>query len=304
MSNGSPPHKALFAVTITATHFGIGRAPGVVDLPIARDPIGYPIMPASGVKGALKSACAEGGFEKGRLNCRDDNVQCCCCVFGPEPGESSAGASAASITDFSLLAMPVPSPSHGWVYVSTPYLLLRAATLLDSLGKNSLAEKLVGLADKARTSPVFVGPASGSVEIKVMGKKYSASVWENNLDELPSLSGLASKLGERLLIIPDEDGPAVIDSGIMRYWRIKLNYDTKTVDAKTGALWSEEYVPAGAVFVGAIIFAEYRKNSYCRNGCFEEVMKKLFGEDGSPKNVFFLGGKETIGKGLVRITPL
>ncbi len=300
MSNGSPPHRVLFAVTITATHFGIGRAPGVVDLPIARDPIGYPIMPASGVKGALKSACAEGGFENGRLNCRDNNVKCCCCVFGPEPGESSAGASAVSITDFSLLAMPVPSPSHGWVYVSTPYLLMKAATLLDSLEKKDLAKELAELVDLAEEGPVFIGSMPRFCEIKVMGKNYSVSVRRDQIKGLPKLSGLASKLGERLLIIPDEDGPAVVNSGIMRYWRIKLNYDTKTVDAEAGALWSEEYVPAGAVFVGGMFFVGYR-NNYCENDCFQKVNNKLFGNRRPPVPLFF-GGKETIGKGLILIT--
>lgn len=301
-------YKALFAVTITASHFGVGRAPGTVDLPIARDPIGYPIIPASGLKGALKNACAKGSIdgESGRVNCGE--AKCCCCLFGPEPGESGSGASAASLTDFVLFAMPVPSPSHGWLYATTPFLLMRAASLLDSMGKGDLAEKLVSVANEALSSPIFLGTTQSNTEVRVLGKKYKVKSPSSSI-ELPNLPGLASKISYRLLIVPDEDGPAVIDRGIMRYWRVKLNHETKTVDKKFGALWSEEYIPAGAVFVGGIALVGSR-NSYCKERgenvaeeCFNEITEDLFG-NGSKGRAIFVGGKESIGKGLVRIVSL
>lgn len=45
----------ILAYAITPVHVGMGRAPGVVDLPFQRDSIGYPIVYGSSFKGVLKS---------------------------------------------------------------------------------------------------------------------------------------------------------------------------------------------------------------------------------------------------------
>ncbi len=289
----------LIAYTITPTHFGIGRAPSIVDLPIARDPLGYPIMPSSGVKGALKSRCGRKYIENGRINCSEGKR--CCCLYGPEPGESEKGGSAAALTDFVLLAAPVPSPTHGWVYVSSPYLLLRISALLNYLGASDLASSLRGLAEAVMEGgPVFLGEAT---EVKVLGKKFSTKPPNDEVD-LSKLQdeGLASELSKKLLVVPDRDAPSTIDKGVIRYWRVRLRYDTKTVDQRM--LWSEEYLPAGTIFVGGIALTQ-RRNSYCLENNKDkarEYFKQEFSEDRPA--YLFLGGKEGIGKGLVKIRVL
>jgi CRISPR-associated protein Cmr4 len=42
--------------SVTNIHPGIGRFGGVIDMPVQRDHLGYPVIYASSLKGSLKSA--------------------------------------------------------------------------------------------------------------------------------------------------------------------------------------------------------------------------------------------------------
>ena len=80
--------------------------------------------------------------------------------------------------------------------------------------------------------------------------------------------------------------------------RVRLDYIRKAV--QKGALWTEEYVPQGAVFVGLIEYntVEVRgcevSPEEARSFLMNNVLDKL-------NNIVDVGGKETIGKGLVEI---
>ena len=81
---------------------------------------------------------------------------------------------------------------------------------------------------------------------------------------------------------------------------IRDSYIRKAV--QKGALWTEEYVPQGAVFAGLI---EY--NSVTVKDCEVDPLNarsflvKLLSET---SNILDVGGKETIGKGLVYLSLL
>ncbi|WP_156328029.1 RAMP superfamily CRISPR-associated protein [Pyrodictium delaneyi] len=92
----------VLASALTPLHPGAGRAPGVVDLPVQRDPYGYPLIPASSIKGALKTQAGQrrNCISGGRVACSSSDCRAVCCIFGPEPGEGDEGASAVSIIDF------------------------------------------------------------------------------------------------------------------------------------------------------------------------------------------------------------
>lgn len=311
MGNGAGKQaRLLIARTITPTHFGIGRAPGAVDLPIARDHMGYPIAPASGIKGALKQYCGrkEGaikevssdGSKTYRIGCGNNGGKKCCCLFGPEPGDSTAGAGAISITDLTLLAIPVPSHNLGWVYVTTPYLLKRALDLVENTGAdNSLKGALEELLSK--NPPYFTGKSPDG-QIRIPGITYSIKNHEageknpdtNPLDKL-KLGGLSNDLPSRLLIVPDVGGREVVGRGIIRYWRVRLDYKTKTVSAGP---WSEEYVPPDALFIGAVIDTGWR-NTYC--GSLDNPLNEFEKMFSNGDSAVFVGGKGTVGKGLLKL---
>ncbi len=108
----------LLMTPVTPLHPGVGRAPGAVDLPVQRDPIGYPMVYGSSLKGALRAQCRR----RGGIPCNE--------VFGGEPGEEGKPGKVL-VPDLVLFAAPVPSYDHGYIYVTTPYLLRRTLALLE-----------------------------------------------------------------------------------------------------------------------------------------------------------------------------
>jgi len=310
--------RLLIARTLTPTHFGIGRAPGAVDLPIARDSMGYPIMPASSIKGALKRRCGvvsdcitetRNGSkllcsckERDESSC-DDKRECptCCCLFGGESGDK--GASALSILDLLLFAVPAPSRTHGWVYVTSEYLMRRLIDIVINL-RGGRAEKAEKAFNEPRFLPVFFiknGREDKKVGVSVFDKNYE-DVNTDAPDKLGSLEevvnglgGLAGELPNRLLVLPDNEAVQVINRSVIRYWRVRLDYEKKVV---TAGPWSEEYVPPDAVFVGAVVDTGWR-NEFCYEGVHDAV-ERLEGVL-SEEFTAVLGGKESVGKGLVKL---
>lgn len=147
----------LLGISVTPLHPGSGKSLGAVDLTIQRDPLGYPVVFASSVKGALKSLCIRRKTDKidscvddrglakcGGETCSGLNV--CCCLFGSEAGGEESQQALVSILDFTLLAMPVPSADEGYVYVTSQALLRKASLIIEALGEKNLAESLKDIA--------------------------------------------------------------------------------------------------------------------------------------------------------------
>ena len=310
----------VLASALTPLHPGAGRAPGVVDLPVQRDPYGYPLIPASGIKGALKTQAGlrKGCIKGGLVDCGGGDIACktICCVFGPEPGSGDEGASAVSVVDFFLLAIPVPSLEHGYVYVTSPMLLARARGVLEAaavdggigvFSKLSEAiDSMLGEARGLRGHSVLALGLQGEVTLGLERFTVEKTLGADGL-ELDSLNPLyqARPLGQNLVVVGDDIAPTVIEKGLVRVTRVRLDRKRKTV--AQGALWTEEYLPPGSLFIGAIAFTKPR-NRYCEEAGIEgaEDVKKKFMEllsGGSSAAVFYatIGGKETIGKGLMKL---
>ncbi len=336
----------VLGYAVTALHPGIGRAPGVVDLPVQRDPMGYPMVYASSIKGAFKAECGR------RLNDKDNNKNCinnkgrldcdkcplCCCLFGHElGGESAAGL--LSVLDMVPLFFPVPSLSHGYLYITTPYLAARAIAILETIGNNDLdLQGLVAFLNTAREDgsklkeseaigcagigkEVYVGTTR--LEIKRNNDKSKDSGEEKKNDSLDcsmlnvvkNLGGLAADIANRLIVVSDKIGPLLVEKGLIRLTRIRLRVDTKTVTEQ--ALWTEEYIPQGTIFLSGFIALTPRKNKYCCEALKRDsncilaskndvgtLLKELLNILGSDNCTTYaiIGGKETIGKGILRLS--
>ena len=319
----------VLGYAVTALHPGIGRAPGVVDLPVQRDPMGYPMVYASSIKGAFKAECGRRLNSKncinskGRLDC--DKCPLCCCLFGHEfGGESAAGL--LSVLDMVPLFFPVPSLSHGYLYITTPYLAARAAAILETIGGNDL-QGLIDFLSTAREAGSklkeneAIGCTGIGEEVYVgttrLGIRGDNNLNCSRLDVVKALGGLAADIANRLIVVSDKIGPLLVEKGLIRLTRIKLRVDTKTVAEQ--ALWTEEYIPQGTIFLSGFIALTPRKNRYCcealkddeSGDCVltsKEDVEKLLGKFldilGSDNCTTYaiIGGKETIGKGVLRLS--
>jgi len=283
---------------VTSLHVGMGRSSGVVDLPIQRDPQGFPIIFSSTFKGALKQYC--GTFynainDNGRIDCSKANV--CCCLFGGE-GETDV-TSIISISDLYPIAIPVPSLDRGYVYLTSKYLINTVVDLFSAVNYEEGVKLLSSLVSQSGGSQgkVIIG-----TDIEVPLFKVSSSL----LDTLSSLGSIAKKLNEGIAV-EEDDSKAVleIERGIIKYTRNKINLNTKTV--VPGALWTEEYLPHGSIFAGIMFLNTPRRNKYCNGDkmCDDQCAYQKVNEFIKNKEFYLnVGGKETIGKGIVKVRIL
>ncbi len=324
-----PRGFAVLGYAVTALHPGVGRAPGTVDLPVQRDPMGYPMVYASSVKGAFKAECGRRAGNNcldndGRIDC--EKCPLCCCLFGHElRGEPAAGLLA--VLDMVPLFFPVPSLSHGYLYITTPYLAARAAAMLEAIAlEDKEISNLKGFLEDIRRDHSGLGEGEAAACSGVEGEVYVGSTrldiserrleCRDRLKAVESLGGLASAIASRLVVVSDMDGPILVEKGLVRLTRVKLRVDTKTVTGS--ALWTEEYIPQGTVFLSGFAALTPRANKYCcmvedgpenkAGNCIvydEKDVGKLLadfmqrlGGDGCTTYAI-VGGKETIGKGML-----
>ncbi len=268
----------LLVSALTHVHVGAGRAPGAVDLPVIKDPFGVPYIPGSSFKGAIKSQIANslGCVSNGNVNC--GKCMELCCSLGPDTAETEKGASRLVFSDLYPLLFPISSLEEGYVYITSPLLLQKF-------------ESLVG-------KEIKVNKGKGKVSIgldlvEVLGTLDPLEIVGAIKEGLSADSVHPFLRGKKVYVLEDSKLIYYMEKGLVRLTRIRLDKAKKTV-AK-GALWTEEYVPHGTIFGGLVVERAW-DNPYCKdcNDCTSFVKEKL-GE------VLILGGKETVGKGMVKV---
>ena len=286
------------AYAVTSLHVGMGRSSGVVDLPIQRDPQGFPIIFSSTFKGALKQYCGtvyNAINDNGRIDCSKANV--CCCLFGGE-GEADV-TSIISISDLYPIAIPVPSLDRGYVYLTSKYLINAVVDLFSAVNYEEGVKLLSSLVSQSGGSQ---GEATIGTDIKVPLFKVTSSL----LDTLSNLGSIAKKMSEGIAVEEDDSRAVLeIERGIIKYTRNRINLNTKTVS--TGSLWTEEYLPHGSIFAGIMFLNTPRRNKYCNGDkmCDDQCAYQKVNEFIKNKEFYLnVGGKETIGKGIVKVRIL
>lgn len=361
----TPNIMPLLASALTPLHPGSGRGTGVVDQEVTRDPLGYPYVRGTMIKGALKTQLARklGCLTRGgRLNCREDvgdckscSCQALCCLLGRDTaGDEQSYASILGFMDMYPLALPAPAyvdelpgsggsvPQIGMVYVTTPVLLSRALTLLDTVVETMQSDdnttsisnncritiKLRGLIEELLehhhnngggttlvTGKRVVGIGNNSVIrlfVRDVGLEAQVNLRENQGDILNTISLLNMLYKHRnplqnLLIVDDPMGRMLVEKTLLRQARIRLDRVTKTVE-ETG-LWMEEYLPWGTLLLGGINHTGsmppecQRVNYYCRALSLMEKCITNAGGRGIGE-LLSIGGNETTGAGLLRMRPL
>ena len=114
-------------------------------------------------------------------------------------------------------------------------------------------------------------------------------------------SDILSHVKSKGLVIVDDDTMSVISKrSMLIQYRIRLKHPAKVVEQ--GALWSEEYLPQETILVSGIICRPLTRtvSKKCKEkyGNVYDWLKEKLKEIGS---VIWLGGKETIGKGVIKL---
>ncbi|MEM4024032.1 type III-B CRISPR module RAMP protein Cmr4 [Pyrobaculum sp.] len=306
------PGRLFWVLALTSIHPGVGRSEAAhVDLPVQRDEFGLPAIWATSLKGAVR-AKAEGGLFAGPY-CVDvgkkDECAKVIAAFGPKPEYASEHSSAVAFLDAKLFAVPARSLRGVWIYVTSPLLLGFAKLYSQALGVPLSLPQLptVGEGEVALSSGRFAEnnvAVINEMKFKVVGEQAPAL----NLppfDKVKQITG--SEPG--FAVVSDQDLPRVVRRSLLVQYRVRLKKETKTVE--TGP-WSEEYIPPFTVFITGI---------HCNGRVREAVRVRLPSKDdkkneevvelknfdpcayveSKAKGPLWIGGKETVGKGLVEI---
>ena len=307
----------IVASALTNIHPGAGRSPGVVDLPVTRDALGFPYIPGSGLKGSLKTTLAlkKNCVKNGTVLCKNGGNNCSvlCCLLGGDVGDTDASSSI-SLGDLYPLLVPVPSLSHGFLYATSPALIARAEAI-SSATTNGDAEgvlrKLVEWLRKGaekleeNVDAVLLG-GGGEANISIgltslTAQRVAESLPEDVAKKLDELNPVYSHhgLNGNTVVVQDSSMLLLIERSLVRLTRVRLNRKTKTVSH--GALWTEEYIPQFTLFAGYVADTGIR-GKYCNDSKpGENMVEKLVNLLGGEKFSLVIGGKETVGKGLLSL---
>ncbi len=296
-SGGVSVGALLYIVALTPIHPGVGRAEGAqVDLPVQRDEFGLPTIWASSLKGALKSYLLE------RAGTQDDERSKVLVVFGPEPGEGEASdyTSSASLLDARLLLIPARSLKGLWIYVTSPHMLKMLNTYREVVGYGAVQElrNYYDAKEALVSSDKFYVDGNklvvNEVEVKAgLDSNLSAALSK----ALDNTAEALKELGARLdvLLLPDDLAPTIVRRSLLVQYRVRLGTGVKKVEEGP---WSEEYVPQFTVFVSGVLFRKPSRRDVQGLDTAEKVRQWLTGKGISS---LALGGKESIGKGIVRL---
>jgi CRISPR-associated protein Cmr4 len=302
--------RMLFIYTETPLHAGTGTGLGAVDLPIQRErATGYPIVQASGIKGALRSESPDGDEKKA--------------VFGPDDAEH---AGALSPGDGRILLFPVRSLSGVFAWATSHDALARfrrdAVAMGMNRGQNPVpelpADNPKGNDALASGTRVLVNPQDNGDTAVLEEFAFrctvaeTATAWAKWLakEALPSQSSAPEyapwieRLKDSLLILPEDAFRDFLLHATEVVTRIKLEPDSKTV--ASGALWTQEHLPSDSLLYAPVHATRLRirgeKPPKLVGDDPQQEAKKVLDwvEDNVPQRIQ-LGGDETVGRGIVRL---
>ncbi|PVU76915.1 type III-B CRISPR module RAMP protein Cmr4 [Acidianus hospitalis] len=273
--------EPFFIHAITHLHVGSGSSiEEEIDLPFQRDELGYPTIYASSLKGAIKSFLL-----KEFAHTKDVIYK----VLGED--ENPEEASLGTFLDAILFAIPSriieidSAKPHVWVYVTTYELLKKVKSYLDSISQlsNASFSNLQNTIDRVLHNEGKNIALGNSLKTAILNEDFHVELEEAHDVKIPNIIND----NVPLLVLEDSIGKEVINRSLIRVRRIRIDKDKKTV--VTGGLWSEEYVPMKTIFFSAFLGKESEGNAIF-DSC---ILRKL--------KYVILGGKETIGKGIVEL---
>jgi len=222
----------------------------------------YPYIPSSTIRGKLRAMVGEQ-----TLRFR---------LFGTELAETEQLEQGNIwIGDGLILWFPIPSLSHGVIWVSSPFLLRRCAR-----GKENLLNKIpqeYSCNFSNGQNPVYLKDAI------LPGNELKK--WDNYQEFVPVSSGI-----ERVLVIPDQHCATLIEMSLWRQVKIKLDQH-KTVD---GGFRYEEAIPPDTLvyFTWGTTFQANGKGNQSQQD-FQELINN--------NPIVQIGGQESLGRGFVQI---
>lgn len=284
-----PAGQLIWLRAETFIHVGVGQQASVIDLPFAREgATGYPYIPGSAIKGALRDAYWLGVEPGGRTE--EDKKKATKDLFG-ESADEAVGAGKILFSDARLAFLPVRTLGGTYRYVTSAGLLRRLERDCDFAGQE---RPKWPPCPEGNEKDMFVGP--GDQTRPVFLEEFPFHQKSNHrFDGLPRLDDATLKeVNRRLVILHDDAFDYFARHGLFVRQRNKLRAETKTVEG--GGLWSEESLPPDTLMY-VVLTPRLPSETEVLN---DDLIKILRGECGG---YFQVGGNETVGEGWFKMLP-
>jgi CRISPR-associated protein Cmr4 len=313
--------RILYLFTRTPLHVGAGASVGAIDQPIIRERhTGFPVIPATSLKGTFADAWNDGllqdGNKKVRVKGRQEGDKTVwetsevAWLFGSDDANHSF-AGALQFSEARLLAFPIRSARGSFAWITCPLMLARAAR--DGVkGIKALTEDEAAVFSGADgdANALFTADGPLTVKVKEGNSEESQVVLEEytftHVRELPSDFGKA--FAELLLDDPVWQEVAsrlvVLSNGMMSFFarnacevaqHVRISDETGT--AEGGALFNQENVPSEAMFYSVLhAFDERTADKDKAERRNPDAVLKAFAEK-TDGEVFQFGGDASTGLG-------
>lgn len=272
---------------LSALHVGTGQAIGAVDLPLARARASHlPLVPGSALKGVLRDE-----FTKPAVDT----------LFGPEKIETGQDgfAGALAFGDAHLLLLPVRSLAGIVAYATCPFILTRYAKDLAWAKTPGAPSSVPDVADgqiKLAASHVLEAE-TGKVVLEdhdlAINGTGAAEEWAEFIAERVCANDGCFKgmLKQRFALLPDSVFSFLADTATEIRARVSIG-ESGTVEQGP---WYEENLPAETVLWGLLGIGKGRDRAMD-----EAAVSQAFSAGVGGKKLIQIGGKATVGRGLVR----
>lgn len=283
--------------SITPLHPGVGRGGEEVDLAVQRDGLGFPIIYASSIKGALKTAIWRIDQGKAKL------------LLGPETEEEEKYASPVGVLDAFLLAMPVRSLAGVYAFLTTPLLLQRFSEIINFAeavgvrnleGLKDLIKQVLQDFKEVKDGTIISSPSQLKVDALNGKLVLNEEFWLQPAERI-SVTKLEHELKieeGRLVVANDDIGLSIINRSLLRVTRVRLDREKKTVEG--GGLWTEEHVPHGTIFYTVFFYSRPYKAMEGIDSA-ENVGREIRRLIEGLGNYLVIGGHESVGRGIVKL---
>jgi CRISPR-associated protein Cmr4 len=258
--------KLVYLYLLSPLHTGGATQEGNL-LGIAREShTDLPYVPSSTIRGKVRSITPAPARNQLWGNTIED-------VTG-ESADTNLTQGSLWIGDASILWLPVPSLSHGVVWVSSPLLLQRWARLNSLKGKAPEAYSNNFTTGK----PVYLKDAI--LKSETLAAKSDLSQWIPQSD-VGSI--------DRALVLPDQHCATLIQMSLWRQVKIKLDQH-KTVDG--GFRYEEAIPPDTLMYFPWGVTSQANEQSQSSQASFKQLLTE--------NAVIQIGGQESLGRGFVQ----
>lgn len=315
----------LFLTCETPLHAGSGSDLGIIDLPIQRERhTGFPKIEGSGLKGSIREAVErkikpDPKVEWAFSSYGDPDV-CIHRIFGFDDGSLKSGekerlkerfkkgkeyetsfAGSISFSDARLLLFPVKSMKGVFTWITCPKVLQQFIKDMDLAGITGISVPSGdGLVAKGNKITVQAG-----TQKKVLLEEYAFDVKED--ESVEKLGQWLSdnifqdadeywkeKVKTDVVVLPNDEFKDFVNLSTEVITRTKIDNATGTV--ASGALFTEEYLPAESVLYSLVLSAPEFTSKEERM-TEDEVIRFI---DTHLHKIIQAGANATLGKGLLK----